>query len=165
MIPYQLNQIGLFSAIAKEISRQCPGIPADARSNIVIKAADMIVAEYAREPVMAKPSMGLTAWLQSDEVGMSSEYMAWVLSKGDPAVWGPRRTKLSYPHDADDFGRCRRLILAVPNLTFSIYRMAEHGKNWGAVVDNWERWVEIYDAGRYKELNQAMRLAYSKADE
>jgi len=166
MIPYQLNQIGLFSAIAKEISRQCPGIPADARSNIVIKAADMIVAEYAREPVMAKPSMGLTAWLQSDEVGMSSEYMAWVLSKGDPAVWGQRCPKISYPRDADDFGRCVGLVVAMPSYEFLVDEMRiNHGVYWAAVAANWYPWVKLYGLGRYKELNQAMRLAYSKADE
>ncbi|KAB8305771.1 hypothetical protein EH227_24715 [Rouxiella chamberiensis] len=166
MKAYQLNQISLFSAIAKEISRQCPGIPADGRSNIVIKAADMIVAEYAREPVVAKPSMGLAAWLASDEVGMSSEYMAWVLSKSDPAVWGQRRPKISYPRDADDFGRCVGLVIAMPSYEFLVDEMRDnHGVYWAAVSANWYPWVKLFKARQYKELNQAIRLAYSKADE
>lgn len=168
MKSYQLNQIGLFSAISKELARQCPGLPADGRANVVIEAANLIVAEYAREPVAAAPSMGLAAWLRSDETGMSSEYMAYVLSKGDPAIWGGRCLTFSnaYPQDSDDFGRCVGLVVAMPSFEYLIDEMKDgHGAHWQAVAANWYPWVKLYDTKRLKELHQAMSLAYSKVAE
>jgi|SRR5471030_513850 len=164
---YQLNQIALFSAVTKELSRQCPGIPADGRTNTVLKAVNMIVEEYAREPVLVKPSMGLSAWLDSDEVGLSSEYMAWVLSNQDAQVWGGRRQpENSYPRDPDDFGRCLGLVVAMPSYEFLIDEMrANHGPHWEAVAANWYPWCQFHKDERFSELGQAMRLAYSKVEQ
>jgi hypothetical protein len=44
---YQLDQLELFTAIARAISKQAPRLPADNRANVVIEAANMIVAAYA----------------------------------------------------------------------------------------------------------------------
>lgn len=44
---YNLDQMALFSAIAAAIGKQAPGLPADNRANVVIEAANMIVAAYA----------------------------------------------------------------------------------------------------------------------
>lgn len=45
--PVELNQMDLFCAIAAAIAKQKPKIPADNRSNVVIKAAKMIVECYS----------------------------------------------------------------------------------------------------------------------
>ena len=44
---YNLDQMALFSAIAAAVGKQAPGLPADNRANVVIEAANMIVAAYA----------------------------------------------------------------------------------------------------------------------
>ncbi len=42
----QLDQMQLFCDISAAIAKQCPKLPADNRSNVVVKAANMIVAVY-----------------------------------------------------------------------------------------------------------------------
>lgn len=66
--------------------------------------------------------MGIIAWLESDDTGSSSLYMASVLS-GKPGSYSNH-----YPRDPADFGRCMRLIKAVPSLKADIGKMADHGK-------------------------------------
>lgn len=43
----QLDQMQLFCDISAAIAKQQPKLPADNRSNVVVKAANMIVAIYA----------------------------------------------------------------------------------------------------------------------
>ena len=71
MESYRFNQIKIITAITEELNRQHPGLPADERMNTIIKAANEICAEYAREPVAASRGMGLTAWLGGDDTGFT----------------------------------------------------------------------------------------------
>lgn len=167
MQSYKISQIDLFVAITNELCRQQPGLPADNRSNVVIQAANMIVQEYGREPAPAAPSMGLAAWLRSDEVGASSEYMAWVLSEGDPAIWGGvNGVRFNHPHDADDFGRCVGLIAAAPELADKIHKLqAGHGLEWAHVSKNWQLWSELYNTKQFEKLHDAIELAFGEVSE
>jgi hypothetical protein len=47
---YYIDQMALFCAISKEIARQHPRMPADDRSNAIIKAANDICAAYKMTP-------------------------------------------------------------------------------------------------------------------
>ena len=152
----RFNQIAIISAIAKELDRQSPGLPADGRMNVIIKAANDICAEYSREIVMTSSGMGLTAWLGSDDTGLSSKFMASVLSGGQ--FTAPN----NYPRDPDDFGRCMRLIEAVPEFKGFIHLMCEHGHEWSAVADNWETWVGLYNSCVGVELYSQMKAAYAQ---
>lgn len=161
-----LDQIGLFSAINKEICKQVPGLPAEPRlMNCVIAAANMIVAEFKKPIVKATPGMGLNAWVQSDDTGMSSRYMAYALSGNAWLMrWGT--PEFAYPRDPDDLGRCIRLIRAVPELAERVHLMAQsdHGKEWFAVAANWSRWVAMYDDENDDGtlLSEEMQAAYAK---
>lgn len=163
-----LDQIGLFSAINKEICKQVPGLPAEPRlMNCVIAAANMIVAEFKKPIVKATPGMGLEAWLDSDDTGSSSLYMAWCLSSGQFGYWwGRKQPEPAYPRDPDDLGRCIRLVRAVPELAERVHLMAEskHGKEWFAVAANWSRWVAMYDDENDDGtlLSEEMEAAYAK---
>lgn len=149
----QLDQMGLFIAINKEITRQFPKTAVIPRQvNAVIAAANAIVAEFANGEILTTPGMGLTAWLASDDWGVSSKFMAGVLS-------GKFVAEKGYPRDPDDFGRCRRLILAVPELAGKIDLMRDYGKKWITIADNWNDWVAMYDAGD-DSLYAAMKMAY-----
>jgi hypothetical protein len=160
----QLNQIGLLTAINNEICRQVPGIAVEPRLfNSVIAAANSIVAEFAKPIVKATPAMGLEAWLDSDDTGSSSLYMAWCLSSGQFGYWqGRNQPKPAYPHDPDDLGRCIRLVRAVPELAERVQVMSEHGKEWAAVAENWDRWVELYDGEYGLTLYDEMKAAYGE---
>ncbi len=140
MTSYKIIQTDLVSAILNELARQHPGIPADGRVNTIISAANAICAEYARQLVPAIAAQGLQAWMESDDTGGSSLYMASILSgKEFSALY-------YYPHGPDDLGRCIRLVAAVPEFKARISIMRDKGPEWAAVVDNWDSWVSRYNS-------------------
>lgn len=159
---FKLNQFGLFNAINEEISRQVPGMPADPRlMNAVIAAANSLVDEFAKPIVKASPGMGLGAWLSSDDTGSSSLFMAYTLSTALSGGWpGFVQPQHNYPRDPDDLGRCIRLTRAVPQFAGLIFEMREHGKEWKAVAENWDRWVELYDGEDGHTLYDEMEEAF-----
>lgn len=147
----RLNQMMLVTDIMDAIARQVPGLPAEPRlMNCIIAAADAICAEFDKPVVKASAGMGLAAWLASDDVGMSSKFMASVLS-------GQFMAEFAIPHDTADFGRCVRMIEAVPELEGLIHKMCDHGVMWAAVADNWERWQQMVDEGHERVVNDEMR--------
>ncbi|WP_024910259.1 hypothetical protein [Chania multitudinisentens] len=165
MKSYKFDQISIITAITNELSRQHPGLPADHRINTVIAAANNIVAEYGREPMMAAQNMGLTAWINGDDTGASSLYMAYSLAKVDSNFpeWPLQTPRPAYPRDVDDLGRCIRLIEAVPGFGGRIPEMAHKGAHWMSVTSNWADWVAMYQSGDLDRLDAAMEEAFAKA--
>lgn len=152
-----IDQIAVITAINNEISAQHPGIPAEPRFfNVVIDAANMICAEFKKPTIKASHDMGLRAWLASHDTGMSSLYMASVLS-GQICSSG-----FAFPWDPSDFGRCIRLIEAVPEMAGFINKMQSHGPEWAAIVANWEEWKKLYHDENSEELYRQMKDAYAK---
>jgi hypothetical protein len=150
----QINQIQLVAAIAKEIDRQHPGTGVESRCfNTIILAANSICQEFAKPVVKASDGMGLTAWLASDDTGLSSLYMASKLT-------GMFEAKYAYPRDPTDFGRCLRLVEAVPELESKIRDMSQHGNGWAVVAAHWYEWSEVYSTGDGERLYRLMRLCY-----
>lgn len=154
----QLNQIGLISAISTEIEKQIPGTPAEPRyMNAIINAANLICDEFRRPIVKTSSGMGLTAWLASDDTGASSKYMASILS-------GQFSVSHNYPWDPSDFGRCIRLLEAVPELESELHKMKACSPQWSAVVDNWDKWSELYKDRNSNKLYQEMKSAYNSIE-
>lgn len=151
---YKIDSIKLMAAITAELNRQHPGIPADNRINIVIQAANMVAKEYGRQVRSPYKGMNLNDWLECDDVGASSKYMASVMS-------GAFNAPHAYPRDPDDFGRCIRLVDSVVMLGLPVSTMAGHGPEWAAVAKNWDAWSELYISEQYAELYSAMRAAYA----
>ncbi|MDX7085921.1 hypothetical protein [Serratia marcescens] len=150
----QLNQIQIVSAIAKEIDRQHPGIAVESRLfNVMIQAVDAICQEFSKPILKSVAGMGLKAWLASDDTGLSSLFMASMLT-------GEFRAEYAYPRDTADFGRCMRLVAAVPELEVKIREMARHGREWAVVADHWYEWSEVYKADDGERLYRLMKLCY-----
>lgn len=150
----KLDQIQIVEAIAKEIDRQHPGIAGESRLfNVIIQAANTICQEFSKPVVKASEGMGLAAWLASDDTGASSLYMASVLT-------GEFIAENHYPRDTADFGRCLRLVEAVPELEGKILEMSQHGKKWAVVAAHWHEWAEVYRADDGQRLYRLMRLCY-----
>lgn len=148
---YRLNTMALMAAISKEINNQIPDVPANRRlMNCIMRAANDITDEFAKDSVMATDGMGLAAWLESDDTGQSSKYMACVLT-------GQFCSEYAYPHDVGDFGRCVRLLKAVPELAPNLILMQGRGAMWDAVVENWDRWVAMLNDKQHEELYREMR--------
>lgn len=153
-----INQIDLITAISNEVEKQIPGIPAEPRyMNAIIKAATLVCEEFKKPLVKASEGMGLAAWLASDDVGASSRYMASVLS-------GQFSAPNHYPLDGADLGRCIRLLVAVPELASKLHEMKACSPQWSAVIDNWDKWKALYEAGEGKELYQEMKSAYKSIE-
>ncbi len=74
---------------------------------------------------------GLTAWLASSQTGASAKSIVAHLT-------GHGEQDGAYPHDADDFARCERLLGMVPSLRPDLPRMAEVNAYWAAIVPRWD---------------------------
>jgi hypothetical protein len=123
--------------------------------NAIIQAANSILAEFEREAVRATPDMGLKKWLASDDTGLSSRFMAAVLSNP------PFICDFNYPHDPDDFGRCYRLLQAVPELRENFARLHRRPAPWPQLAAAWPEleklYVEELPTGQAPKLYARMR--------
>lgn len=126
-----LNQINLITAVCNELEKQ--GVSSDMvprQFNAVIRAVNSIIAEMEKKPVFTTPGMGLQAWLDSDDTGLSSLYMASVL--------GDFSRPYAHPADIGDFARCLRLLKAVPEFAAKVHLMRDKSEQWAKLVDSWD---------------------------
>ncbi len=49
-----------------------------------------------------------------------------------------------YPRDAGDFGRCHRLLEAVPEFRARIEEMAQRSPQWAELVKRWDTLAQLY---------------------
>lgn len=136
--------------------------------NTICRCATEIVTEAGRPPVYSTDAMGLTAWLASDDTGLSSKYMASELA--DPRF----SAEFYYPRDGGDFGRCYRLLRAAPELLKNFDRLATCPAPWPALHAGWMKLEELYEAsvkhdkeqerlGVRPDWNSPQYRAFSKA--
>lgn len=154
---YRIDQIELLAAIWKELERQGINGAIPRIANVTIAAANDIIAECARDPVMASDSMGLDAWLRSDDTGLSSRYMASRLSSRNNKEYG-------WPHDPDDLGRCIRLLVACPELKNRLSEMESWGQHWKALYSKWDELTSLFNeefpSGRAPRTYKLMEQIY-----
>ena len=74
---------------------------------------------------------GLTEWLASGQTGASAKAIV-------AHITGHGEQRGDYPMDGGDFGRCERLLGAVPSLRQELHRMAEVNAYWAALVPRWD---------------------------
>jgi len=148
---FAIDHIKLVVAISKHLDK-CEGVKYvnPRQFNAVIKAANIIVAEYAKADQIANAGTGLDVWLRSDDRGMSSNYMAHVLGGSDAA-------KLAYPYDCSDFGRCVRLLDVVPVLRTNLAMMSDTHPVWKSLVDAWDELEAMYRREEYEQVSHRIR--------
>lgn len=78
-------------------------------------------------------------WLQYSETGASSKTMYNCLT-------GNRDFEINHPHDADDFSRCYKLLLAIPEWRKELHKLKRLSQAWSNLVDNWDKLTEMYEA-------------------
>ncbi len=142
-----VSQIDLISAISTCLEKHGVKELVPRQFNAIINAANEIIAECERKPVMTSDGMGLMRWLASDDVGLSSRYMASVLDGGFVAEY-------AHPHDADDFGRCVRLLVAVPELRGRLDEMWSKSDEWSRLIACWADAEIAINAKNYTEANR-----------
>lgn len=159
--PVRMIQMQLVQAILGELEKQ--KIPAlkSRVFNKIIEGVNNIIDEYNREDIIAKPGAGLAAWLGSDDTGLSSEFMAITLSER-----GQRR--FAEPMDADDFGRCIRMLRVCPDLKKNLPIMKQHGPIWSQIVDYWDRLEQYYDeaeaTGNFEKIHGAIQAIHQEVE-
>lgn len=85
------------------------------------------------------------AWLTGPDTGTSSLTIFSVLSHGHAAKAAARRGAPSPPWDPDDFGRCYRLLKAIPEWRSRLGEVAAQYPEWAGLVREWadlERFFE-----------------------
>lgn len=70
-------------------------------------------------------------WLFTGEVGLSSERIA-------RHMLGYQGEPYSYPYDQWDFGRCVKLLNAIPELRERLSEMAAVSSQWAGLVAQWD---------------------------
>lgn len=147
--PISIDKMSLVNAINQELSHQCPDMPfCPSIFNTAIKAASLVVEECAREPVKVREGMSISEWFECDDTGTSSKYMAYVIDGGTTRL--PIQG-YSYPHDADDFGRCLRMVRAI-GFEKKVFLMLTTGHEWREIASHWDELVAHYDNENWEDL-------------
>lgn len=147
--PETLSQIGVVAAICKYLGKCGIGGINHRQTNAIIEAANVVMDAINKPHQHAVPGSGLVAWLLSDDTGISSRAIARHLSRhAGMATPIPREKHWhgndSHPRDRGDFGRCYRLLEAVPELRSHLAKMAELSPEWAGLVAVWDELESLY---------------------
>lgn len=132
-----LSQLELVGSIMKFCGRHGFKDLTEKQMNSVIRAATLVADAMNKPYAPASEAMGLRAWLESDETGLSSRFMAYRIAGGPGA-------RLYWPVDPGDFGRCVGLLKAVPEARLRLGEMADSGPAWASLVANWDELERLY---------------------
>lgn len=115
--------------------------PTEALAQLI---ADPDVLERARKRVAAESErLGLSPdareWLATGRQGTSS---MTIFSR----MTGKPVDREDHPHDAGDFGRCRRLLEDVPEFRARLHEMASVSPEWAQLVECWDELCALMDA-------------------
>lgn len=98
------------------------------------------------------PALG--NWLAGDDVGTSSRTMVAI-------ALGATEGDFDAPHDPSDFGRCYRLVKAVPAIRESFLTISMRVPAFLRILHNWDELCTIYvrdlNSGKSSELYQRIK--------
>ena len=85
----------------------------------------------------------IVKWLLSDDTGISSKNIIRRFLNLPISSFG-------WPHDADDFGRCYRMLKICPFIKIAI--MKDVDKIWADLVDKWQELSDLYEKDKGVEI-------------
>ncbi len=91
----------------------------------------------------------ITVWALSGDTGVSSETIACIALGITPEQ--RRRGWFDIPGDDGDFGRCYRLLQAVPELRDALPLVAEKFPKYRPLVDIWDELTSLYEKDESEE--------------
>lgn len=127
-----------------------------------LRAKGLPLSRERIEQIAAAKAAGLSAaavdWVRAGDRGKSSETIFTHLtgvSLRTPEAYG-------LPGDPSDFGCCRKLLEAVPELEPELHRLAQLGPAWAALVVRWQEIASLMDteAPEWREGRGAAPGAY-----
>jgi hypothetical protein len=72
------------------------------------------------------------SWIVGATVGSSSKAIWSTMMRVRQGYHG------DYPHDPDDYWRCRNLLRLIPEWRERLHEMSMHGPVWKALVEHWD---------------------------
>ena len=152
-----LNELKLVDqievAIKKQIERRGKKAFMLARQWDSVKAAAAnIVKEFAQGYKPSVPGAGVQQWRESDDTGKASLFMADMLFGGDRYY--------AFPRDNADFESCVKLWQArsATDPVADTAWLAASGKEWKAIMEQWDNLLELYQASSWAMLNRKLNL-------
>lgn len=92
-------------------------------------------------------------WMEGPDTGASSLTLCRALAHGRGVV----HQRIDVPHDASDFGRCYRLLKAIPGWRERIGEV-RHLAGWASLVDHWDALERLYeDSLAFKGVKEDIR--------
>lgn len=83
---------------------------------------------------------------------MSAAALEWIAGAdtgaSSTAIWAHMmgtKSEGAYPFDPDDFGRCYRLLLRVPEWRNRISEMSKYSKVWTRLAAAWDELTTLYE--------------------
>jgi hypothetical protein len=146
----QISQLNLINAINEELVKQGVTDLLPRQYNAIISACNDIVDELAVGYKEAKPGMKYRDWYDSDDRGLSSNYLARILV-------GYADAGVSYhPSDPSDLNRCVKMVeslgveeelreLMSKDLKKPIATGITLSKQWIVVLSNWDKWKSMFN--------------------
>lgn len=100
------------------------------------------------------------AWIKNGDTGISSETI-WSVLSGHPV----RRTGV--PWDPADFGRCYRLLKAIPGWRGRLSEVASRHHDWKPLIEAWDELTALYEEelpkGKAPKLYERMQALTASA--
>lgn len=90
-------------------------------------------------------------WMFSGDTGSSSEAICRYMLLGTVGGY------IATPCDADDFGRCHRLLERVVRFRRRIGEMAKVGGGWERLAPEWPSLTNMYVAKEWRQLGERLR--------
>tara|TARA_B100002019_G_C20940242_1_gene436463 strand:- start:41 stop:523 length:483 start_codon:yes stop_codon:yes gene_type:complete len=142
-----VSGLELSSKIMKLLANEYPNLNINTRKfNAIIRASQDIAKELNISNKEAQPNSGLDKWLKSDEVGLSSKYLAKVLSQRNDF-----NAEYAVPYDPSDFQRCRKMLDAAPELKERLYLISDVSEVWKGLFEDWNKICDSIDNEEYGE--------------
>jgi hypothetical protein len=83
-------------------------------------------------------------WITNGETGLSSKTMwSFFLNLNIPVI--------NHPHDPDDFGRCYKLLEAVPEWKERIPELSKLSEPWKNLSENWDKLTQMYEQNQSED--------------
>lgn len=94
----------------------------------------------------------MMSWILGNDTGASSQSI-W------GSIMGIDDYSPSIPHDADDFGRCWRLlsIFNREEIDIIMTEVAEKHQIWKPYANRWEEFEELFVSGQVQELSKRLK--------
>jgi hypothetical protein len=100
------------------------------------------------------------AWLLSDDTGISSKTLCSCLY-----LIPTKKDRSNYPHDPDDFGRCKRFLetLTPDERKTALLNVSAVSREWKGLVEKWDRLDSLYENNKQMLFKEMDKIIYGGA--